>query len=88
MLDGYVKQLELAKVDEAKEGPAVQVVDVARPPEMRAKPERKKIVLAYSVTGLVAAFLLAALRAFMRRVQSTPSGQLRWLQLKRAWGFA
>ena len=29
LLDGYVKQLELAKVDEAKEGPAVQVVDEA-----------------------------------------------------------
>jgi len=41
LLDGYVKQLELAKLDEAKEGPAVQVVDEARAPEMRAKPERK-----------------------------------------------
>ena len=88
LLDGYVKQLELAKVDEAKEGPAVQVVDEARAPEMRAKPERKKLVLAYTVTGLIIAFLLAALRALLRHIRSTPEGLQRWSQLKRAWGFA
>jgi uncharacterized protein involved in exopolysaccharide biosynthesis len=88
LLDGYVKQLELAKVDEAKEGPAVQVVDEAKVPEMRAKPERKKLVLAYTVTGLVIAFVLAFLRAIMRHYRSTPEGFQRWSQLKRAWGFA
>jgi uncharacterized protein involved in exopolysaccharide biosynthesis len=88
LLDGYVKQLELAKVDEAKEGPAVQVVDEARPPEMRAKPERKKLVLAYTVTGLGIAFVLAALRALLSHIRSTPEGLLRWSQLKKAWGFA
>jgi tyrosine-protein kinase Etk/Wzc len=88
LLDGYVKQLELAKVDEAKEGPAVQVVDEARAPEMRAKPERKKLVVAYTVTGLIIAFVLAALRALLRHVRSTPEGLQRWSQLKRAWGFA
>jgi uncharacterized protein involved in exopolysaccharide biosynthesis len=88
LLDGYVKQLELAKVDEAKEGPAVQVVDEARAPEMRAKPERKKLVLAYTVTGLVIAFVVAALSALFRHMRSTPEGLQRWSQLKRAWGFA
>ena len=88
LLDGYVKQLELAKVDEAKEGPAVQVVDEARAPETRAKPERKKLVIAYTVTGLVIAFVLSALRAFLRHIRSTPEGLQRWSQLKRAWGFA
>jgi len=88
LLDGYVKQLELAKVDEAKEGPAVQVVDEAKAPEMRANPERKKLVLAYTVTGLIIAFVLAALRALLRHIRSTPEGLQRWSQLKRAWGFA
>ena len=88
LLDGYLKQLELAKVDEAKEGPAVQVVDEARAPEMRAKPERKKLVVAYTVTGLIIAFILAALRAYLRHISSTPEGLQRWSQLKRAWGFA
>ena len=88
LLDGYVKQLELAKVDEAKEGPAVQVVDEGIAPEVRAKPERKKLVIAYTVTGLIIAFVLAFLRALLRHIRSTPEGLQRWSQLKRAWGFA
>jgi tyrosine-protein kinase Etk/Wzc len=88
LLDGYVKQLELAKVDEAKEGPAVQVVDEARAPEIRAKPERKKMVISYAITGLIIAFVLATLRALMRHIRSTPEGMQRWSQLKQAWGFA
>lgn len=88
LLDGYVKQLELAKVDEAKEGPAVQVVDEARAPDVRAKPERKKLVLAYTLTGFIIAIVLATFRSLMRKIRSTPEGVQRWSQLKRAWGFA
>ena len=87
LLDGYLKQLELAKVDEAKEGPVVQVVDVARAPEIRAKPEREKLVIAFTVTGLIIAFVLAALRALLRHIRSTPEGLQRWTKLKRAWGL-
>jgi len=88
LLDGYVKQLELAKVDEAKEGPVVQVVDEAKPPEMRAKPERTKLVISFTFVGLIIAFVLAALRGFMRHTQSTPEGLQRWSKLKRSWGIA
>lgn len=87
LLDGYVKQLEVAKTDEAKDGPVVQVVDEAKAPEMRAKPERKKLVVAFTVTGLIIAFILAALRALMRHIRSTPEGLQRLRQLKRVWGF-
>jgi tyrosine-protein kinase Etk/Wzc len=87
LLDGFVKQLELAKIDEAKEGPTVQVVDKARAPEMRAKPERRKIVIAYTTFGLIIAFVLAGLRVFIRHIQSTPEGQYRLSELKRAWGI-
>lgn len=87
LLEGFVKQLEVAKLDEAKEGPILQVVDLARAPEIRAKPERRKIVRAYAVTGFLIAFVLAALKALMRHINSTDHGQARWRQLKNAWGF-
>ena len=87
LLDGYVKQLELAKVDEAKEGRAVQVVDEAIAPEIRSKPERRKMVISYTVTGLIIAFVLAGLRALRRHIQTSPVGLQRWKQLKRAWRF-
>jgi uncharacterized protein involved in exopolysaccharide biosynthesis len=88
LLDGYVKQLELTKIEEGRESYAVQVVDVASPAEMRDKPQRKKMVIAYTVTGFIAAFVLAILRALIRNIQSTPEGVQRWMQLKRAWGLA
>lgn len=88
LLDGFVKQLEVAKVDEAKEGPAVQIVDEARAPEMRAKPERKKLVIAYTVTGFVIALVLASIKAFLRHVQSTEEGRTRFRRLKNAWGLS
>lgn len=85
LLDGFVRQLEVAKIDEAKEGPPVQVLDVARAPEIRAKPERRKLVIAYTVTGLVIGLVLALLKALLRHAQSTPEGVQRLRDLQRAW---
>lgn len=85
MLDAFVRQLEVARIDEAKDGPAIQILDEARVPELRAKPERKKLVMAYTITGAVIGLLLAIVRALMRYVQSTPGGAMQVQQLKRAW---
>ena len=87
LLDGFVRQLEVAKIDEAKEGPPVQVLDVARAPEIRAQPQRRKMVTAYTVTGLVIGLVLAMLKALLRHAQSTSEGMQRLLDLRRAWGF-
>jgi tyrosine-protein kinase Etk/Wzc len=87
LLDGFVRQLEVAKIDEAKEGTAVQVLDVARAPEIRAHPQRRKMVTAYTVTGFVIGLVLALLKALLRHAQSTPEGIKRLIELRRAWGF-
>jgi capsule polysaccharide export protein KpsE/RkpR len=87
LLDGYVRQLEVAKIDESKEGSPVQVLDVARASEIRDKPQRRKMVIAYTVTGLVIGLVLALLKAMLRNAQSTPEGIQRLSDLKRAWGL-
>jgi tyrosine-protein kinase Etk/Wzc len=87
LLDGFVRQLELAKIDESKEGPPVQVLDVARAPEIRAKPERRKLVISYTVTGLVIGLVLALLKASLRHTQSSPEGLQRLRDIQRAWGL-
>jgi uncharacterized protein involved in exopolysaccharide biosynthesis len=87
LLEGFVRQLEVAKIDEAKEGPPVQVVDIARAPEIRAKPERRKLVIAYTFTGLIIGFVLALLKALVHHAKSTPEGMQRLSDLKRAWGL-
>ena len=62
----FAKQFEMAKVDEAREGATIQVVDVAHPPEKRSKPKKALIaVLATLATGfalLLYVFIRQALR--------------------------
>jgi tyrosine-protein kinase Etk/Wzc len=45
MLELFTKQLELAKLDEAKETAFIQVLDLAEPPEIRSKPKKTIIIL-------------------------------------------
>jgi uncharacterized protein involved in exopolysaccharide biosynthesis len=55
LFDIFVKQYELAKVDESREGALIQVVDVAQPPELRAGPRRVRITAIAALLGLLAA---------------------------------
>ena len=55
LFDLYARQLELAKLDESREGALFQVVDPATPPEKKSKPKRANI--AVSTTLAVAVFL-------------------------------
>lgn len=53
LFDLFAKQYEVAKIDEAKEGALIQVVDYATAPERRAKPKRASIALTSALsTGL------------------------------------
>jgi uncharacterized protein involved in exopolysaccharide biosynthesis len=57
----FARQYELARVDESREGPLVQVVDVAQPPERKSRPRRglTAVVTTVSTAVLLALFLLA-----------------------------
>ena len=55
LFDLYARQLELAKLDESREGSLIQVVDPATPPEKKSKPRRAYAVIS---TTLVMAVLL------------------------------
>ncbi len=62
LLESMVRQFELAKLDEAKEGPLLQQVDMAFAPDYKSKPSRGLI----TVGGSVAAFLLMCMWAAWR----------------------
>ncbi len=55
------RQFEIAKLDEARQGALIQVVDPAVVPDKRSFPKRTLIVLA----GTLAGFLLGILSAFL-----------------------
>jgi tyrosine-protein kinase Etk/Wzc len=62
----FSKQFELAKVDEAREGAVVQILDAAQPPERKSKPKKALIALiatlASGFTLLFFVFIRQALR--------------------------
>ena len=62
LLEAMVRQYEAAKLDEAKEGPLLQQVDKALPPDYKSKPSRALIVLG----GTLAALLLSSFWAVWR----------------------
>lgn len=51
------KQYEMARADEARQGVALQVVDVATPPERKSKPNRSIITASAGLAGLLLAGL-------------------------------
>lgn len=69
----FVKQYELAKVDESREGALIQVVDVAQPPERKAGPKRGLITAMTGVlVGLVACMYVIG-AALWRREEGAPT---------------
>jgi uncharacterized protein involved in exopolysaccharide biosynthesis len=86
LLESMVRQYEVAKLDEAKEGPVLQQVDVALPPDRKSKPARVVIVLTATLLALLAASVFAVWRgyaALSRRLD--PQGAQAWSAMKRAW---
>ena len=79
LLETMIRQLELARADEAKEGPLLQQVDVAQPPERATKPRRRTLVLA----GVALSAFLSLSVVFLKRAFRTRSGNLK--RIKSAW---
>ena len=59
----FAKQYELARVDESREGAAVQVVDNAQPPEKKSKPKMALI----AVISTLASVFIFLLFVFLRK---------------------
>ncbi|PTT75051.1 lipopolysaccharide biosynthesis protein [Pelomonas sp. HMWF004] len=70
LFEVFSKQFELAKLDEAREGTLIQVLDPATPPERRSKPKRSMIALGAAVGAGFALTAFFALRG-MRRIRAS-----------------
>lgn len=66
------RQFELAKLDEAKEGAMVQVVDPAVVPDKRSFPKRSFIVIGAGIGGLMLGMLYALSVAALQRMKEDP----------------
>jgi uncharacterized protein involved in exopolysaccharide biosynthesis len=72
----FAKQFELAKLDEAKEGATIQVVDVAYPPERKSKPKKALIaILVTLATGFVLLVFVFVRQSLRSGIQSPVTAQ-------------
>jgi tyrosine-protein kinase Etk/Wzc len=62
LMDLLTRQYEAAKVDEAKQAPVLQVVDLATPPDLKSGPQRTVITLLGLVSGAVCGAAAGLLR--------------------------
>ena len=86
LLESMVRQYEVAKLDEAKEGPVLQQVDAALPPDRKSKPARAVIVLASTLLALLAACVFVVWRSYAALARELdPQNAAAWRAMARAW---
>ena len=79
------RQYEIAKLDEAKQGALIQVVDPAIPPDKRSFPSRSLIVIGATLAGFLLAILVAFLLVEFEKVKEDPNSAARLNRLKKAF---
>jgi tyrosine-protein kinase Etk/Wzc len=84
IFDILARQFEVAKLDEAKEGSLIQVVDPAVPPDRRSFPKRSLIVIGATFGGLILGVFIALFQAGIQRLKRDPDGSEKLALLKHA----
>lgn len=79
------KQFEMAKLDEAKDFPLIQVLDKAITPEKKSKPKRSMIVILSTLVGFFIAVIWAFLKEALNRSGANPEQAARMQELRRAF---
>lgn len=79
------KQYEIAKLDEAKQGATIQVVDPAVPPDSRSYPKRTLTVLLAAFAALLLSWAWVVFSNHLGAKTDDPEAQQRLQDLRRAW---
>jgi uncharacterized protein involved in exopolysaccharide biosynthesis len=85
IFDILARQFEIAKLDEAKEGSLIQVVDPAVLPDRKSFPKRSIIVLVSTLAGLFIGVLIALAQAGWERLKEDPESRSKLSLLQHAW---
>jgi len=88
LLEGMLRQYMIAKLDEAKEGPALQQVDVAQVPDYKSRPSRALFVLVNTLAALLLVSAWVVVRRYIATVRADdPAAAAAWRGLVSAWSF-
>jgi uncharacterized protein involved in exopolysaccharide biosynthesis len=81
----FTKQYEIARVDEAREGAVIQVLDVATPPEHKAKPQKALVAVIATLAAGFALLLFVFVRQALRNAKGDQETASKVAQLKASW---
>jgi tyrosine-protein kinase Etk/Wzc len=85
MFELFAKQFELAKVDESREGAVIQVLDIAEPPERKAKPKKAMIAIIATLASGFALLLFVFIRSALKSASQNQETQQRISALQTSW---
>ena len=80
------KQFEIAKIDEARQGSVVQLVDKAIPPDKKSSPKRLLIVACSTIGGFVLAIFWVLFSEALRLARKDPRQRDQLSALARSFG--
>jgi len=81
----FAKQFELAKVDESREGAVIQVLDVAEPPDRKAKPKQAIIAIIAALASGFALLLFVFFRSALKNASQDEETKLKMTAIKCSW---
>jgi len=81
----FAKQYEIARVDEAREGAVIQVLDAAQPPERKSKPKKALIAIIATLASGFALLLFVFIRQALRNGSKDEETAGKLAQLKTSW---
>ena len=87
--EALVRQLELARADEARQGASIiQQIDKASVPEVpdERRPRRTKVLAAMGI-GFGLGLIIALIRFFLKRAAADPESRQKLAALWRAWSL-
>ena len=81
----FAKQFEMAKLDEAREGATIQVVDAAQPPERKSKPKKALIAVLATLASGFALLLFVFVRQALRNGAQDEETAQKLQALRASW---
>ena len=81
----FSKQFEIAKVDEAREGAVIQVLDAAEAPELKSKPKKAIMAMMATLVSGFALLLFVFVRQALANAGRDSESAQKMAQLKNSW---
>jgi uncharacterized protein involved in exopolysaccharide biosynthesis len=81
----FSKQFEIAKVDEAREGAVIQILDAAQPPERKSKPKKALIAIIATLASGFALLLFVFIRQALRNSSQNSESAKKLASIQASW---